>query len=548
MEKAKAYIKNIQPQHQQITTTNNDAGNTAQLQQYHNLQLQQHQQTLPLHATLPPNNSLATSTSTNNDEQQILQQICYVCGGRGAVDNYQLRVKPNPDQPREPYFPFLESAESHEPPHGIAPVGQNKTVRSCYLCYTLLNQQWDTYERDSKPYNQRIYWLKRVDGKNYTGAEMNMQGEYAAQMLGLSTEHHGTATGGSTRSVTPLQQSGNSGFSFGGVRNESPIQQHQSRPTSRDQQSQQQSIFSQSHHRNESPTLIRPTSRNESPHNKTATNEPHVGSAPYYPKRFSENHHHINSNSNQSNQSSNTTNTRPNSRNEKSTTPRPISRGGDNLNLSGNGNSSSATPPANRGALNSYDGITIKPSSFVQHKLKLGSFVNSLSSTTANYSQTTATTNCSNMDSANTISNSKYQQQIQPTNLSISSRDDDGALDLRNSSTGSASISSITSNSGTDILDLSMPDKNSVTEVCYVCGDEQRRGSLIELSTVIAKDMKDREKPYFPIFDETHARPARSRPIDPKGMIQACKPCYQHLMNQWQSFNVSILLKLFIHL
>lgn len=112
-------------------------------------------------------------------------------------------------------------------------------------------------------------------------------------------------------------------------------------------------------------------------------------------------------------------------------------------------------------------------------------------------------------------------------------QDEDGALDLRNSAGGSGS--------GADILDLSMPDKNSATEVCYVCGDEHRRGSLMELNTVVPKDTKyDIDKPYFPIFDETHARPARSRPKDPKGLIQACKPCYQHLFIQWQNFCVSI--------
>lgn len=89
------------------------------------------------------------------------------------------------------------------------------------------------------------------------------------------------------------------------------------------------------------------------------------------------------------------------------------------------------------------------------------------------------------------------------------------------------------------ILDLSMPDKNSLSEVCYVCGDEHKRGSLIDISTVEPKDLRDRNKPYFPIFNETHPRPARSRPKDPRGMIQACAPCHDHLMGQWEFFLVS---------
>lgn len=115
--------------------------------------------------------------------------------------------------------------------------------------------------------------------------------------------------------------------------------------------------------------------------------------------------------------------------------------------------------------------------------------------------------------------------------------EEDGALDLRNNSSRSSDSSS-TMPSAADILDLSMPDKNSITEVCYVCGDEFRRGSLIELSTVLPKEAKDVDKAYFPIFGETHPRPARSRPKDPKGNIQACKLCHQHLGQQWHQYQV----------
>lgn len=112
---------------------------------------------------------------------------------------------------------------------------------------------------------------------------------------------------------------------------------------------------------------------------------------------------------------------------------------------------------------------------------------------------------------------------------------DGKALDLRNSG-GVAPPNVAISDVG--ILDLSMPDKNSITEVCYVCGDEHRRGSLAELSTREPKDDNERDRPYFPIFGERHPRPARSRPKDSRGMIQACKPCAQHLMQQWQSYQV----------
>ncbi|VVD00080.1 unnamed protein product [Leptidea sinapis] len=91
------------------------------------------------------------------------------------------------------------------------------------------------------------------------------------------------------------------------------------------------------------------------------------------------------------------------------------------------------------------------------------------------------------------------------------------------------------SSSDRDILDLSMPDKNCMTEVCYVCGDEYRRGTLANLHTKEPKD-KCTKQPYFPIFGEQHPRPPRSRPKDAQGTVRACAACHHHLLHQWNAY------------
>lgn len=43
------------------------------------------------------------------------RNVCFVCGSAGHRDYYWLRVKANPENPSEPFFPFLNC---HEPPAG----------------------------------------------------------------------------------------------------------------------------------------------------------------------------------------------------------------------------------------------------------------------------------------------------------------------------------------------------------------------------------------------------------------------------------------------
>ncbi|KAH8336717.1 hypothetical protein KR059_001382 [Drosophila kikkawai] len=438
------------------------------------------------------------------EHHHVPMSICFVCGGHGGYEPQPLRIRHNPERPGESYFPFLER---HEPPNGVAGVSPaQEYVWACMLCFRSLNEQWDSYERQKKPLLQRIYHMKRVDGKGYIGADVATQSEYAAQVLGLSAEH--------------LTQNGlveGHGDPYALARHYSPQQQS-------------------SHHHHLS------TSRNASPSpNPSAAGG--GGGGDFYPRNSTPSSNH------------NRYLSRPQSRDMPvaSPTSRPPSE-----------------PPA------------IKTGGYAQQKYKLSpappaaaaagypaqapyhpAQYQQLQQQTAAYhllQQATArgggaTESAHYKGNPYTALPSPGSGQGPPP---ISTLEDDNAtvLDLRNSSStssapppapryaaSSASATMPTSQPQAEvgILDLSMPDKNSITEVCYVCGDEQRRGSLIELSTVKPRETGRPGQPaaYFPLFNEQHPRPARSRPKDPRGMIQACQICYEDLMQQWNAHQAS---------
>lgn len=443
--------------------------------------------------------------------EQVAASVCFVCGGYGSYE--AIRVRANPERAAEAHFPFLER---HEPPVGVAAVAANQVyVMACMLCFRSLHEQWDSYERQKKPLLQRIYHMKRVDGKGYIGADVATQSEYAAQMLGLSAEHlsqNGLAElhNAAAAAAPPLDPYALSRhFASGGL------------PQSGSPQLPQ-------HHS---------TSRNASPD--------------YFPRNVTPSSH-----SQSQSHSNHKYLSRPQSRDMQ--LPSPLSR-------------PPSEPPARQIAAGSS-------SSFAQHKFKLGQL--GYQQSPAQYQpaqyqqlqqQTAAYHMLQQVAAGSADSQAHYKGNpynaiphmgpvAMPLTAQPPSLEDDNAtvLDLRNSSTVNAATLAATPAAGgtptprsqpsgsssaseLGILDLSMPDKNSITEVCYVCGDEQRRGSLVELSTVKPKELRPGQSvPYFPLFNEQHPRPPRSRPKDPRGMIQACMPCHEDLMQQWNAHQVRL--------
>ncbi|CAD6208400.1 GSCOCG00003408001-RA-CDS [Cotesia congregata] len=338
-------------------------------------------------------------------------RVCFVCGSLGHTD-YWLRVKPVPGgAPNEPFFPFLET---HEQPAAYRGEGaRSGVVRSCSLCYTLLMQQWENYERQSQPHSQRIYWMKRCDGGPFTGAEMALQGEYAAQILGLS--------------------------------NDQPL-----------------------------------------PGRQETGSRPAVGMSPRLP--------------------------------QNSPSPRVVEQ---------------TRPPSNSIELPRPHSNTAETARHIE-QVRL-----------------TMESPHQRLQSPHQRLQSPRQPVVEPEPRVVSN---EAALDLRHAPRSSPApqpamppsqpqviySGGSTSSTGTDILDLSMPDKNSMTEVCYVCGDEFKKGSL---SHIAAKPLptpppphpSSSPPPFFPSL-MLHPRPSKSRPMDSAGRVQACSACQSHLLLQWKTY------------
>ena len=83
--------------------------------------------------------------------------------------------------------------------------------------------------------------------------------------------------------------------------------------------------------------------------------------------------------------------------------------------------------------------------------------------------------------------------------------------------------------SNTVLLALALPDKNAATEICYVCGNNFKRGSLKNVNT-----WPNGREPYFHSLLAC-TRPPGSRPLDSAGRVQSCERCRTFLLNQWKN-------------
>ncbi|CAL4081425.1 unnamed protein product [Meganyctiphanes norvegica] len=90
--------------------------------------------------------------------------------------------------------------------------------------------------------------------------------------------------------------------------------------------------------------------------------------------------------------------------------------------------------------------------------------------------------------------------------------------------------SSMSGSSRPEVLDLSMPDKNATTEVCYICGDHHKKGTLVDIYAT----QQSGSVPFYSSLTQ-HSRPSKSHPMEASGRVQGCRDCYNHLLVQWEA-------------
>ncbi|XP_063388356.1 uncharacterized protein LOC134674227 [Cydia fagiglandana] len=400
----------------------------------------------------------------------------------------------------EPYFPFLGA---HAPPTGYRSesTDEDGTVRCCCVCYTFLRQQWEQYDRENKPHSQRFYWMKRLDGKPFIGADMSFQGEYAASVLGLggdaAREEPAASPRPASRALYPPDAPA-----------PPPVPAH--RPDNADPKFNNNQRFP----------------GNNATTNGTTEEEGVLDLRARDPSVISVGSQHSGA----------------------SETAGYLDAVRSTVSVySGNSNSSSDRDILD---LSMPDKNSMTEVCYVcGDEYKRGTLCNlhtkepkdkNVSPLCCSRVRTTKICKLLTDDLSMPDKNSRTEvcyvcgdeyKRGTLCNLHTKEPKDKNVSPLCCSRVRTTKICKLLTD------DLSMPDKNSMTEVCYVCGDEYKRGTLCNLHTKGPKD-KNNKQPYFPIFGEQHPRPPRSRPKDALGTVRACAACHHHLLQQWSGYQM----------
>lgn len=144
--------------------------------------------------------------------------------------------------------------------------------------------------------------------------------------------------------------------------------------------------------------------------------------------------------------------------------------------------------------------------------------------------------NSSDNDSALDLSSGSRERDTVKSHSSVASHVSANSHISSSYVSEGAGSSSTSTALATDTLDLTLPDKNASWEVCYVCGDEFKKGTL---SFTFAKQVN--KEPFYPSL-MIHPRPPKSSPIDSSGRVHTCDECHDHLYQQWVQFEADEIL------